>query len=145
MCCLPIQAYAEDHNDIKLMAEVVTLIRRNKLPLQPGTADIVFRYVILFCSSHDIYNQVSLIELNCLPKNNLPLIYLTCNFCICFNRNKHVFLFCNLKLWIMSYLSCIVRYKIINMWLYWSFAGCVIMLMIGNCFPNTSKNSPRLE
>lgn len=36
-------AYAEDHNDIKLMAEVVTLIRRNKLPLQPGTADIVFR------------------------------------------------------------------------------------------------------
>ncbi|KAG7018634.1 hypothetical protein SDJN02_20504 [Cucurbita argyrosperma subsp. argyrosperma] len=36
-------AYAEEHNDLKLMAEVVTLIRRNKLPLQPGTADIVFR------------------------------------------------------------------------------------------------------
>ncbi|XP_008438811.2 uncharacterized protein LOC103483802 isoform X2 [Cucumis melo] len=36
-------AYAEEHNDLKLMAEVVTLLRRNKLPLQPGTADIVFR------------------------------------------------------------------------------------------------------
>ncbi|XP_022137991.1 uncharacterized protein LOC111009262 [Momordica charantia] len=35
--------YAEDHNDVKLMAEIVTLIRRNELPLQPGTADIVFR------------------------------------------------------------------------------------------------------
>ena len=70
-CCLPIQAYAEEHNDLKLMAEVVTLIRRNKLPLQPGTADIVFRYVILFCYSHDIYNQVCLIELDyliCLPQ-----------------------------------------------------------------------------
>ncbi|XP_031739007.1 uncharacterized protein LOC101219378 isoform X2 [Cucumis sativus] len=36
-------AYAEEHNDLKLMGEVVALIRRNKLPLQPGTADIVFR------------------------------------------------------------------------------------------------------
>ncbi|XP_020227028.1 uncharacterized protein LOC109808435 [Cajanus cajan] len=34
--------YAKDHNDTKLLVDVMKLIRRNDLPLQPGTADIVF-------------------------------------------------------------------------------------------------------
>ncbi|KAK0607524.1 hypothetical protein LWI29_016205 [Acer saccharum] len=35
--------YAKDHKDTKLMAEVMKLLKVNGLPLQPGTADIVFR------------------------------------------------------------------------------------------------------
>ncbi|KAK7292313.1 hypothetical protein RIF29_08091 [Crotalaria pallida] len=34
--------YAEDHNDTKLLVDVMKLIKKNDLPLQPGTADIVF-------------------------------------------------------------------------------------------------------
>ncbi|KAE9602146.1 hypothetical protein Lal_00049917 [Lupinus albus] len=34
--------YAKDHNDKKLLVEVMKLIKKNDLPLQPGTADIVF-------------------------------------------------------------------------------------------------------
>lgn len=38
-----LQSYAKDHKDVKLMVEVMKLLKRNELPLQPGTADIVFR------------------------------------------------------------------------------------------------------
>ncbi|XXG84159.1 hypothetical protein AAC387_Pa10g1738 [Persea americana] len=34
--------YAKEHNDAKLMVEIMKLLKRNSLPLQPGTADIVF-------------------------------------------------------------------------------------------------------
>ncbi|XP_030923743.1 uncharacterized protein LOC115950659 [Quercus lobata] len=34
--------YAKNHNDAKLMVEIMKLLKRNDLPLQPGTADIVF-------------------------------------------------------------------------------------------------------
>ncbi|XP_052190376.1 uncharacterized protein LOC127800029 [Diospyros lotus] len=34
--------YAKQRNDVKLMIEVMKLLKRNDLPLQPGTADIVF-------------------------------------------------------------------------------------------------------
>ncbi|XP_028800015.1 uncharacterized protein LOC114755315 isoform X2 [Neltuma alba] len=34
--------YAKNHNDSKLLVEVMKLIKANDLPLQPGTADIVF-------------------------------------------------------------------------------------------------------
>lgn len=40
-----LQSYAEQHNDAKLLEEVMKLIKTNDLPLQPGTADIVFRFV----------------------------------------------------------------------------------------------------
>lgn len=34
--------YAKEHNDTKLMERIMQVLRRNSLPLQPGTADIVF-------------------------------------------------------------------------------------------------------
>lgn len=34
--------HAKQHNDVKLMVEVMQLVKKNDLPLQPGTADIVF-------------------------------------------------------------------------------------------------------
>ncbi|XP_062174870.1 uncharacterized protein LOC133880026 [Alnus glutinosa] len=34
--------YAKTHNDAKLMVEIMKLVKRNGLPLQAGTADIVF-------------------------------------------------------------------------------------------------------
>ncbi|GMY27658.1 RING finger and CHY zinc finger domain-containing 1 isoform 1 [Fagus crenata] len=34
--------YAKAHNDAKLMVEIMKLLKRNDLPLQSGTADIVF-------------------------------------------------------------------------------------------------------
>ncbi|KAI4345465.1 hypothetical protein L6164_012589 [Bauhinia variegata] len=34
--------YAKSHNDTKLLVEVMKLLKTNDLPLQPGTADIVF-------------------------------------------------------------------------------------------------------
>lgn len=40
-----LQSYAKDHKDAQLMVEIMKLVKRNDLPLQPGTADIVFRYV----------------------------------------------------------------------------------------------------
>ncbi|XWS53667.1 hypothetical protein CRYUN_Cryun10bG0020200 [Craigia yunnanensis] len=36
-------SYAKVHNDAKLMVEVMQLLKRNNLPLQAGTADIIFR------------------------------------------------------------------------------------------------------
>ncbi|CAK7333071.1 unnamed protein product [Dovyalis caffra] len=35
-------SYAKDHNDVKLMVEVMKLLKRNHIPLQPSTADLVF-------------------------------------------------------------------------------------------------------
>ncbi|KAH6768578.1 alpha/beta-Hydrolases superfamily protein [Perilla frutescens var. frutescens] len=35
-------SHAKQHNDVKLMVEVMQLVKKNDLPLQPGTADIVF-------------------------------------------------------------------------------------------------------
>ncbi|CAN1283907.1 hypothetical protein LINPERPRIM_LOCUS18483 [Linum perenne] len=37
-----LQKYAKDHNDAKLMVEVMDLMKKNDVPLQPSTADIVF-------------------------------------------------------------------------------------------------------
>ncbi|KAG4962820.1 hypothetical protein JHK85_040266 [Glycine max] len=37
------KAYAKNHNDTKLLVEVMRLLKKNDLPVQPGTADIVFR------------------------------------------------------------------------------------------------------
>ncbi|PSS33950.1 UPF0283 membrane protein like [Actinidia chinensis var. chinensis] len=34
--------YAKEHNDAKLMVEIMKLLKSNDLPMQPGTADIVF-------------------------------------------------------------------------------------------------------
>ncbi|KAG5554940.1 hypothetical protein RHGRI_012482 [Rhododendron griersonianum] len=34
--------YAKQHKDAKLMVEIMKLLKRNDLPMQPGTADIVF-------------------------------------------------------------------------------------------------------
>ncbi|XP_071735908.1 uncharacterized protein [Rutidosis leptorrhynchoides] len=34
--------YAKKHNDVKLMVDVMKLLKANDLPLQPGTADIIF-------------------------------------------------------------------------------------------------------
>lgn len=42
---IQLQLFAKDHKDAKLMVEVMKLLKRNNLPLQPGTADIVFRFV----------------------------------------------------------------------------------------------------
>ncbi|KAH9765713.1 Adenylyl cyclase [Citrus sinensis] len=36
-------SYAKEHKDALLMVEIMKLVKRNNLPLQPGTADIVFR------------------------------------------------------------------------------------------------------
>ncbi|KAH7650593.1 hypothetical protein IHE45_U001400 [Dioscorea alata] len=35
-------SYAKEHNDAKLMVKIMQILQRNSLPLQPGTADIVF-------------------------------------------------------------------------------------------------------
>ena len=37
------QSYAKVHDDAKLMGEVMQLLKGNNLPLQAGTADIIFR------------------------------------------------------------------------------------------------------
>lgn len=42
---IQLQLYAKAHNDAKVMVEIMKLLKRNDLPLQSGTADIVFRYV----------------------------------------------------------------------------------------------------
>lgn len=42
-----LQLYAKQKNDAKLMVEIMKLLKKNDLPLQPGTADIVFRYINL--------------------------------------------------------------------------------------------------
>ncbi|XAR67918.1 hypothetical protein NMG60_11002859 [Bertholletia excelsa] len=47
--------YAEQHNDAKLMMETMTLLKRNDLTLQPGTADIVFS----ICYNTDNWELVS--------------------------------------------------------------------------------------
>lgn len=36
-------SYAKERKDAQLMVEIMKLVKRNDLPLQPGTADIVFR------------------------------------------------------------------------------------------------------
>ncbi|KAI3743968.1 hypothetical protein L1987_57040 [Smallanthus sonchifolius] len=36
------QSYAKQHNDVNLMVDVIKLLKANDVPLQPGTADIIF-------------------------------------------------------------------------------------------------------
>ncbi|GMI72107.1 hypothetical protein like AT4G15640 [Hibiscus trionum] len=48
-------SYAKVHNDTKLMVEVMRLLKRNNLPLQAGTADIVFS----ICSDTNDWGLVS--------------------------------------------------------------------------------------
>ncbi|CAA7396034.1 unnamed protein product [Spirodela intermedia] len=47
--------YAKNHNDPKLMVEIMKLLRRNSLPLQAGTADIVFS----ICYNTDRWDLIS--------------------------------------------------------------------------------------
>ncbi|KAK4275803.1 hypothetical protein QN277_018825 [Acacia crassicarpa] len=47
--------YAKNHNDGKLLVEVMKLIKTNDLPLQPGTADIVFS----ICSNTDNWDLIN--------------------------------------------------------------------------------------
>ncbi|KAA8548512.1 hypothetical protein F0562_000221 [Nyssa sinensis] len=47
--------YARQHNDAKLMVEIMKLLKRNDLPLQPGTADIVFS----ICYKTDSWELIS--------------------------------------------------------------------------------------
>ena len=47
------QLYAKEHNDAKLMVEIMKLLKSNDLPMQPGTADIVFRY-----TSYNMYVMI---------------------------------------------------------------------------------------
>lgn len=44
LALIRLQLHAKDQNDAKLMVEIMDLLKKNDLPLQPGTADIVFRY-----------------------------------------------------------------------------------------------------
>uniref|UniRef100_A0A7N1A3X3 Uncharacterized protein n=1 Tax=Kalanchoe fedtschenkoi TaxID=63787 RepID=A0A7N1A3X3_KALFE len=47
--------HAKEQNDTKLMVDIMKLIKRNDLPLQPGTADIVFS----ICHIADDWNLLS--------------------------------------------------------------------------------------
>ncbi|KAK6122621.1 hypothetical protein DH2020_043636 [Rehmannia glutinosa] len=47
--------HAKQHNDVKLMVKVMKLVKINDLPLQPGTADIVFS----ICHSADRWDLIS--------------------------------------------------------------------------------------
>ncbi|KAF8401551.1 hypothetical protein HHK36_012493 [Tetracentron sinense] len=47
--------YAKKHNDAKLMVEIMKLLKKNDLPLQPGTADIVFS----ICFNTDNWQLIS--------------------------------------------------------------------------------------
>ncbi|XP_068635135.1 uncharacterized protein [Aristolochia californica] len=48
-------SYAKEHNNAKLMVDIMKLLKKNDLPLQPGTADIVFS----ICSSTDNWGLIS--------------------------------------------------------------------------------------
>ncbi|RVX22095.1 hypothetical protein CK203_001488 [Vitis vinifera] len=48
--------YAKKHNDVGLMVEVMKLLKRNDLPYQSGTADIVFRIW-----AHNVYQAMGFI------------------------------------------------------------------------------------
>ncbi|KAG9445130.1 hypothetical protein H6P81_016470 [Aristolochia fimbriata] len=48
-------SYAKEHNNAKLMVDIMKLLKKNDLPLQPGTADIVFS----ICSSTDSWGLIS--------------------------------------------------------------------------------------
>ncbi|XP_010524512.1 PREDICTED: uncharacterized protein LOC104802559 [Tarenaya hassleriana] len=48
-------SYAREQKDDKLMEEVMKLLKRNDLPLQPGTADLVFR----ICHDTDNWNLLA--------------------------------------------------------------------------------------
>ncbi|KAI3503735.1 hypothetical protein L1887_32184 [Cichorium endivia] len=39
--------YAKEHKDVDLMLDVMKLLKANDVPLQPGTADIVFRWELM--------------------------------------------------------------------------------------------------
>ncbi|KAL6526523.1 hypothetical protein OROGR_015613 [Orobanche gracilis] len=47
--------HAKQHNDVKLMVKIMKLVKINDLPLQPGTADIVFS----ICYSADRWDLMS--------------------------------------------------------------------------------------
>lgn len=47
--------HAKQQNDVKLMVEVMQLVKKNDLPLQPGTADIVFS----ICCNADRWDLIS--------------------------------------------------------------------------------------
>ncbi|XP_072997865.1 uncharacterized protein [Typha latifolia] len=47
--------YAKEHNDTKLMGRIMQVLQKNFLPLQPGTADIVFG----ICCSSDRWDLLS--------------------------------------------------------------------------------------
>lgn len=43
LAVIGLQSYAKEHNDVSFMVEVMKLLKKNHIPLQPSTADIVFR------------------------------------------------------------------------------------------------------
>ncbi|KAL2506701.1 hypothetical protein Adt_22322 [Abeliophyllum distichum] len=47
--------HAKQHRDVKLMVEVMKLVKKNELPLQPGTADLVFS----ICYDTDRWDLIS--------------------------------------------------------------------------------------
>ncbi|XP_058084114.1 uncharacterized protein LOC131231826 [Magnolia sinica] len=47
--------HAKEHNNTKLMVGIMKLLKRNSLPLQPGTADIVFS----ICYNADNWDSIS--------------------------------------------------------------------------------------
>ncbi|KAL7080964.1 hypothetical protein ACP275_14G011000 [Erythranthe tilingii] len=47
--------HAKQHNDVKLTVEIMELVKENDLPLQPGTADILFS----ICSSANRWDLIS--------------------------------------------------------------------------------------
>ncbi|KAK3039011.1 hypothetical protein RJ639_027496, partial [Escallonia herrerae] len=51
----PLLLYAKQKNDSKLMVEIMKLLKTNGLPLQPGTADIVFS----ICYNTDNWDLIS--------------------------------------------------------------------------------------
>lgn len=40
-----LQLHAKEKNNPGLMVKIMDVLQKNSLPLQPGTADIVFRYL----------------------------------------------------------------------------------------------------
>ncbi|MFQ6632613.1 hypothetical protein Gotur_009257 [Gossypium turneri] len=76
-------SYAKAHNDAKLMVEVMRLLKRNNLPLQAGTADIVFR-TLKTIKSELFECDVCLYDFAVLDicSLNEQAIY-----CICYNTN----------------------------------------------------------
>lgn len=54
---------------MKLMVEIMDLLKKNDLPLQPGTADIVFRYACYVKEGLRLWPFLFLLKLVCVCSN----------------------------------------------------------------------------